>query len=113
MCLPIAGERLLYDRGCIAQYRADLSAGLEQSRGLAIDDIEVARLAGVGIVRIHELQDFALGNRVGGIRHDVHDRHATEAHHHLKSAGVQEIAYQHACGIAEFLVRRLMAAPQR
>ena len=34
-------------------------------------------------------------------------------HHHLKGAGIQEIAHQHAGGVAEFLVRRFAAAPQR
>ena len=111
--LAVARERLFDDRGGIAQHRADLRAGLEQPRGLAIDDVEVARLARVRIVRVHELQHLALGNRVGGIRHDVHDGHTIEAHHHLKSAGIQEIADQNARGIAEFLVRRFMAAPQR
>ena len=63
----------------IGKHGADLRAGLEQPGGLAVDDIEVARLAGIRIAGVHELQHFALGNGVGGVRHDVHDAHAVEA----------------------------------
>ena len=111
--LAVARERLFDDGRGIAQHGADLRAGLEQPRGLAVNDVEVACLAGVRIACVHELQHFALGDGVGGIGHDVHDAHAVERDHHLKGARIQKIADQDAGGVAEHLVGRLAAAAQR
>ncbi len=113
MCLPYRASDSSIMGEASLEHGADLSAGLEKAGGLTIDHIEVPRLAGVRIVRIHELQDLALGDRVGRIGHDVHDLHTIESHHHLKGAGVQEIAHQNARGVAKFLVRRLVATAKR
>ena len=64
------------------------------------------------VARVHELQHLALGDGIGGIGQNLHDAHAVEPHHHLKGAGVQEIAHQNAGGIAEHLVGGLSAAAQ-
>ena len=97
----------------VAQHRGDLRAGLEQAGGLAANDVDVARFGGMRIARIHELQHLALGDGIGGIGQDLHDAHAIERDHHLKGAGIQEIAHQHAGGIAEHFVGGFAPAAQR
>ncbi len=73
MCLPKRARRLFDERRGIAQHRADLRARLEQPGGLAVDHVDIALFAGVRVARIHELQHFALGDRVGRVGDDVHD----------------------------------------
>ena len=63
-------------------------------------------------MRVHELQDLALGDRVGGIRHDFLDPKVAETDHHLEGARVQVIADQHACGITPDMVAGFAAATQ-
>src|SRR5262249_43937811 len=79
-------------------------AGLEQSAGLAVDHFEIALLGGLGVVRVHELQHFAFGNDVGGVRHDLHDSQTTHGGHHLEGARVNEVTDQHAGLVAEDVV---------
>ena len=55
-------------------------------------------------MHVHQLQDFAFGNDVGGLREDLHHAHVVGFDHHLESAGVQEIADQDTRGVAEGLV---------
>ena len=61
-------------------------------------------------MRIHQLQHFAFGNRVGRVRHHFLDAQVTELDHHLERAGVQVIPDQHARLAAEDLVRGVTAA---
>ncbi len=99
--------------GASLRDRADLRARLKQPGGFAANHVDVAFLAGVGIVSIHELQHFALGDGIRRIGNDLHDRHAVEQHHHLKGARVQEISDENAGRIAEYFVGRLAASAQR
>ena len=103
-CLPIRGERGLVRRRRAGQHRGDFRAGFEQPSGLAVDHFEIALLGGLGIVRIHELQHFALGDHVGGVRHDLHDAQRPDRRHHLEGARVHEVADQHAGLVAEDVV---------
>ena len=61
-------------------------------------------------MRIHELQHFALGDHVGGVRHDLHDALRADGRHHLERARVDEVAHQHARLVAEDVVSRGAAA---
>src|SRR5260221_4146369 len=107
-----ARQGLFYNRGRVAQNRSDLRSGLEKPGRFALDDVEIARFGGIRIMRIHELQHFALGNGIGGVCDDLHDGHAVERHHHLKGPRIEEIAYQDAGCIAEHFIGSLAAAAQ-
>ncbi len=82
----VACERFLLLDGRAGQYGGYLRTGFEQPAGLAVDDLEVSLLGGFRIVRIHELQHFAFGDHVGGVRHDLHDALRADGGHHLKRA---------------------------
>ena len=82
----IRGERPAHGRLRLCEHRGHLRTGLKELGRLAVDDFEVALLGRVRIVGIHQLQHFALGDDVGGLRHDFHDRLAGEAGHHLEGA---------------------------
>ena len=86
------------------EHRGDFRTGFEQPPGLAVDHFEIALLGGLGVVRIHELQHFALGDHVGGVRHDLHDAQRTDGGHHLEGARVDEVTDQHAGLVAEDVV---------
>ena len=92
--------------------RADPRAGFEQLRRLAVDDFHIVGLANVGVVAVHELQHFALGDRVGRVGEHVQDAQLLELDHHLEGARVEEIADEHARLIAEDRVRGLLTAAQ-
>ena len=85
---------------------------LEQLGGLAADDLEIAAFADVGIVAVHQLQDLAFGDRVGGVGQHLHHPHVVRADHHLERARVKEVAHQDRRGVAESRVGRVAAAPQ-
>ena len=53
----------------------------EQDGGFACDDIEVLRFTRAGVASASQLQYFALGNGVGGLRHVGEDIHVTQPHH--------------------------------
>ena len=112
-CSPIACEAPAARAARRADDRGDLGAGLEQPRGLAVDDLEVALLGGVRVARIHELQHLALGDDVGGLGHDLDDALRAHRRHHLEGARVDEIPHQHAGLVAEHLVGGVAAAAQR
>jgi hypothetical protein len=54
-----------------------------------------------------QLQHLALGDAVGGVGQHAHDAHLVQLDHELERARVEEIADQHAGGVApqEFAVR--------
>ena len=111
--MPAVGrERLLDVVALLREDRADARAGLEQLGRLAVDDLHVVGLAGVGVVAVHELQHLALGDRVRRVREHVQDPHLLELDHHLERARVEEVADEHARLVAEHGVRRLLAAAQ-
>ena len=62
---------------------------------------------------VHELEHLALGDDVGRVGEHLQHAHAVNAHHHLEGARVDEIAHQHARGVAEERVGGGSAAPQR
>src|SRR5690606_37696817 len=57
------------------QQRAQAGGGGEQHRGLALDHPQVGGLVDVGVVHVQQLQHFALGDAVGGVRQQGHHRH--------------------------------------
>ncbi len=63
-------------------------------------------------MHVQQLQHLAFGNHIGGIGEDLHDAHAAGVHHHLEGTGIEEIAYQHAGGVAEDRIGGLAAAAQ-
>ena len=109
----VGGERAARLRGHVREHGRDLRAGFEQLRGLAVDDLEVALLGGVRVARVHQLQHLALGDDVGGLRHDLHHRLPPEGGHHLEGARVDEITDQHARLVAEHPVGGIAPAAQR
>jgi hypothetical protein len=68
--------------------------------------------SGIGFVAVHQLQDFAFGDGVGGIGQHVHDAHLPDFHHHLKRARIEKVAYQDTGFVAENAVGRVLAAAQ-
>jgi hypothetical protein len=94
------------------QDRSQASAGFEQLGCLRADDAQVIGLVQRCVVHVHQLQDFAFGNDVGGVREDLHHPHVVGFDHHLESAGVQEIADQDTRGVAEGLVGCRAPTPQ-
>jgi len=55
---------------------------------LAANDVDIACFSRERVARVHQLQNLALGDGVGGIRENPHDAHAIERDHHLKGARV-------------------------
>ena len=95
-----------------AQQRAQARRGGEQHRGLALDHAQVGGLVGVRVAHVQQLQHLAFGDAVGGVGEDLHHRHALEFDHQLEAARIQEVADQHAGGIAPDRVGGAAAAAQ-
>ncbi len=64
-------------------------------------------------MHVHQLQDFAFGDHVGGVGQHVQHAHAAHFHHQLEGARIEEVAHQHAGGVAEQRVGGGAAAAQR
>ncbi len=64
-------------------------------------------------MHVHQLQDFAFGDDVGGVGEHVQHAHAAHFHHQLEGARIEEVADQHAGGVAEQGVGGGAAAAQR
>ena len=69
---PVTSERSLHIGSALRQNRGDFRPGLKKSRCFAMDDVQVALLARLRIVRIHKLQHFSFGDHIGHIRHNLH-----------------------------------------
>ena len=52
-------------------------------------------------MHVHQLQDLAFGDDVGGVGQHVEHAHAADLHHQLEGARVEEVAHQDAGGVAE------------
>jgi hypothetical protein len=102
--LPINGASFFERRPAGRQDRSKSSAGFEQFGCFRADDAQVIGFVQRCVVHVHQLQDFAFGNDVGGLREDLHHAHVVGFDHHLESAGVQEIADQDTRGVAEGLI---------
>jgi hypothetical protein len=96
----------------IAKHRAQARGGGEQHRGLAFDHAQVGGLVHVRIVDVQELQHLAFGDGVGGVGQHLHHRHAIQFDHQLEAARIEEVADQHAGGVAPQRVGGLAPAPQ-
>ena len=75
-----------------------------------MDDVQVALLARLRVVRIHQLEYFSFGDHIGRIRHNLHHALRMQASHHLKGAAVDKVPDQDARLIAEDFIRRRAAA---
>ena len=82
----VRSERPAHGGLRLREHRSHFRTGLEELGRLAVDHIEVALLGRVRIVGVHQLQHFTLGDDVGRLRHDLHDRLAGEVGHHLEGA---------------------------
>jgi len=91
---------------------AEARAGFEQFRGLEPDHPQIVFHRQIGVVHVHQLQHLTFGDDVGGVGKDLQHAHAVDRHHHLEGAGVDEVAHQHACRIAEQRIGGFAAAPQ-
>ncbi len=98
--------------GQATQQAAKFGGGGEQHGRLAFDHGQVGGLVDVGIADIEQLQHLALGDGVGGVGQDAHDAHVVQLDHQLERARVQEVADQHAGGVAPQRVGGLAAAAQ-
>ena len=83
-----------------AQHGAGVRRSLEQHRRLAAHHLKIVGLGGVHFADVHQLHDFALGDDVGGLGNDGHHVHVVQLHHQLEAARVEEVADQHAGGVA-------------
>jgi hypothetical protein len=110
---PVIDHRCFVRTGAPGKDGRNLCARLEESRCLAVDDLPVRVLRGVRVVDVHELQHLAGGYGVGRIREDPHDPHVTDVDHHLECARIKEVTDQHTGLVAEYGVRRLLAAAPR
>ena len=95
------------------QHGGQAAAGLEQLGGLGADHAQVGCLVERGVMHVHELQHLALRDHVGRVGQYLHHAHLAGVDHHLEGARVEEVAHQHAGGVAEHLVGGIAAAPQR
>ena len=107
------GRRFFDFRAGIGQDRAEPCCRFKEAGGLVADDLQIARLINIRIIAVHELQYFALGNDVGGIAQDPHDRHSVDLDHHLEGTRIKEVAHQHRGSVAEAGVGGLTTAAQR
>ena len=109
-CLPYSASAASTSGRRVRDDRRNLRARLEQARGLAVNDLEIAHFRRVRVAGIHQLQHLAGRDRVGRIGHHADHFGRFERRHHLEGARVQEIADQHRGGVAKGLVRRIAAA---
>ena len=63
-------------------------------------------------MHVHQLMHLAFRNDIGGLRQHLHHTHVLGLHHHLKRAGVQEIAHEHTGRVTKGLVGRGAATTQ-
>ena len=63
-------------------------------------------------MHVQQLQYFAFGDQVGGVGENAHHAHVVGLDHHLERTRIQEIADQHAGGIAPQRIRGLASAAQ-
>ncbi len=103
----------LHLRRTVREHRSDFGTGFKEPGSLAIDDLEVPLLGGLRIMRVHELQHFALGDDVGASAMMASTRWLPRAAIIWKARGVDEIADQHACLVAEDLVGGIPPAAHR
>ena len=92
------------------QHRGDLCSGLEQLRGLAVNDLLVIVLGRIRVMDVHQLLNFTRGDRVGGVGEYLHHAHVPDVHHHLERAGVEEVAHEHARLVTKDRVGRVLPA---
>ncbi len=67
--------------------------------------LQVAGFADVRIIAVQQLQHLTFGDRIGCVGQHFHDPHVVDFDHHLKRAGIQEVAYQYRRRIAKLGVR--------
>jgi hypothetical protein len=63
-------------------------------------------------VDIEQLQHFAFGDLVGGVGEQAHHAHVVGLDHHLERTRIEEVADEHARGVAPERIRGLAPAPQ-
>ena len=109
----IFGKRLHFLRIHARIERRAFAAGGKEHGGFQFDHAVIACFVDVGIVHIAKLHDFAGGNLVGGIGHDLQHFGIAGAYHELKGTGIKKIADQYAGGIAKSDIGGRLAAPHR
>lgn len=109
----VQGERTLDLRLGMADDGTELSRSLEQLGGLVVDDLHVTDFVDIRIVTVHQLQYLAFRDDIGGIGQHLHDAHVVDCHHHLEGPRIEEIADQHAGGVAKGGIGGIAPAPQR
>ena len=105
-------QRGLLAFGPLGDHRGDAAGGGEQRRGLGVDDVEVAILAELDLARGGELVDLAFRDHGGGVGKDLEHLQAAVLDHQLEAAAEQEVAHEHARGVAPDDVRGPFAAAQ-
>ncbi len=85
---------------------------LEQLGGLAVDDFQITGFAGLRVVAVEQLHDFAFGDGIGGVGQHLHDAHAANVDHHLECAGIQKVADQDAGFVTPDGIGGFVAAAQ-
>jgi len=108
----IRRERLLDLGGPTAQEGTKTRGRFEELCRLEMNDLQIPRLIDIGIMAIHELQHFALGNDIGRIGKHLHDAQIADLHHHLEGAGIKKIPDKHAGRVAKQGIGRVPTAPQ-
>lgn len=109
---PVGGQRLFDLRCGMTENGAQLGSRFKQFGCLVVNDLHVTRFIDIGVVAVHQLQHFTLGNDIRRIGQHTHDTHVVDRHHHLESTGIEKVADQHAGGITEHRVGRVATTPQ-
>ena len=77
-----------------------------------MDDFEIARLGRVRVVAIEKLEHLSVGDLGGRPRHDLHDPHVADRHHHLERPRIEGISDQHRRFVAEQSVGGAASSPE-
>ncbi|MBS1145283.1 MAG: hypothetical protein H6R14_2689 [Proteobacteria bacterium] len=77
-----------------------------------MDNLHVTRFINVCIMTIHQLKHLAFRNDVRRVGEYLHHAHIVDLNHHLKSAGVEEIANQYTGRVSEHGIRCFVPPPQ-
>jgi len=98
----IGGQFLAQFRALAAKAEngAGFCGGFEHFRGLVVDHPHIAFFRGGRVATVDQLQHLPLGDDIGAVGEYVHQGQIADLDHQLERPRDQEIAHQHAGGVA-------------
>ncbi len=91
---------------------ARLGGRFKKLGGFEAHHLQVSGLGHLWVMNIEQLKHLALGNDRGRPRHNLHDPHAVDIHHHLKGPRIEVVTHQDAGGIAKYSIGRPATASE-